>query len=212
MTILSLSRLFLSFLLLSVTADAFTGSAEDNEIEVIPNPYDQSEATKTCSTNAQLEGLLEPAHLLTQPILTQGDTFVSIEFARVLTVPVPVYSMKQPWRISPAELEFQLVLVTKVSATADASLETVPVDPDAAADSWFPGYTWEPVIMTCGDESSPGYQHVGWKFTAMEGNTGAMPSFYALMVQFDKTHKVMPMAVGLGGFKAPGWMVTAIVS
>jgi hypothetical protein len=160
--------------------------------------------------------LFTPDHLITKPVTTQADTFQGLSYAKVLTVPVPVYSMKQPARISAGELQFQLVLVNQVSTASASFLHEIPVDPNDAKDSWFPGYAWAPLVMTCGggggdsSETAPGYQHVGWKFTALTSES-AMPSFYALMVQFDKKNEIAE-GVRLGGFKAPGWMVTGITS
>jgi hypothetical protein len=210
---MSLSFHFLLLGLFLINVVSFSTSAEEKEIEVIPNPHDHSEAVKSCPT--RLDWLLEPYHLITKPLATQADTFQGVSYAKVLTVPVPVYSMKQPARLSAGELQFHLVLVNQVSAAAASFLNEIPVDPIAAQDSWFPGYAWAPLVMTCGgggdsSETSPGYQHVGWKFTALTSES-AMPSFYALMVQFEEKNEITE-GIRLGGFKAPGWMVTGISS
>jgi hypothetical protein len=213
MTIIPLSFRFLLLALLSINVESFFASAEEKEIDVIPNPHDHSEAVKSCPT--RLDWLLEPYNLITKPLTTQADTFQGLSYAKVLTVPVPVYSMKQPARISASELQFQLVLVNQVSVAATSFLHEIPVDPEAAKDSWFLGYSWEPLVMTCGggadiNEPASGYQHVGWKFTALTSDS-AMPSFYALMVQFEEKNEITE-GIRLGGFKAPGWMATGIIS
>jgi hypothetical protein len=213
MTIMSLSFRFLLLALLAINVESFFTSVEEKEIDVIPNPYDHSDAVKSCPT--RLDWLLEPYNLITKPLTTQADTFQGLSYAKVLTVPVPVYSMKQPARISASELQFQLVLVNQVSMAAATNLHEIPVDPEAAKDSWFPGYSWAPLVMSCGgggdsDEIASGYQHVGWKFTALSSDS-AMPSFYALMVQFEEKNEITE-GIRLGGFKAPGWMVMGIIS
>jgi hypothetical protein len=225
----SLSLFLVSFLLLTSSVESLFHATEEKEIEVIPNPYDSSKAAESCTTTGtSLDGLLEPYQLLTKPIQTQADTFQSLDYVTVLTVPVPVYTMKQPARLSAGQLEFQLVLVQQIaSSAAMESLHEVPVDPAAAKDSWFPGYTWAPLVMTCNSNSNSdnndtdidtdtGYQHVGWKFTATaedsaSTSSSSLPFFYALMVHVEKKESVT-QAVRLGGFKAPGWMVTGIVS
>jgi hypothetical protein len=214
MTIMSLSFSSLLLVLLLINVDSFSTSVKDKEIKVIPNPHDNSEAVKSCPTS--LDWLLEPYHLITKPLTTQADTFQGLSYAKVLSVPVPVYQMKQPARLSAGELGFQLVLVNQVSAAAASSLHEIPVDPEAAKDSWFPGYAWAPLVMACGggggggdsSETAPGFQHVGWKFTALASKS-AMPYFYALMVQFEEKNDITE-GIRIGGFKAPSWMVTGI--
>ena len=213
MAIMPLSFRFLLLAIISINVESFFASVEEKEIDVIPNPHDHSEAVKSCPT--RLDWLLEPYNLITKPLTTQVDTFQGLSYAKVLTVPVPVYSMKQSARISASELQFQLVLVNQVSTAATSFLHEIPVDPEAAKDSWFPGYFWAPLVMSCGrgddsDETASGYQHVGWKFTALTSDS-AMPSFYALMVQFEEKNEITE-GIRLGGFKAPGWMVTGIFS
>jgi hypothetical protein len=72
--------------------------------------------------------------------------------------------MKQPARLSAGGLGFQLVLVNQVSAAAASSLHEIPVGPEAAKDSWFPGYAWAPLVMlACGgggdsSETAPGFK------------------------------------------------------
>ena len=61
--------------------------------------------------------------------------------------------------------------------------------------------------------------NVGWKFTAVPeryqqhdgiNNKQNLPHFYALMVQLDETKT--KEGVRVGGFKAPGWMVGAVLN
>ena len=131
-------------------------------------------------------------------------------YAKVLTVPVPVYSMKQPARLSEAQLEFQLVLVKELGQST--GIQEVPFPMEKAMDSWFPGYYWAPLVLSCG-ENNNNWQHVGWKFTALHdngGNSNRFSHFYALIVQIDT--KKQAQALRIGGFKAPGWMVAAVLS
>ena len=188
--------LLLSLLLLTSVGAWLT---EEKDIEVIPNPHDN----KGCLPS--LDGMLEPYHLLTKPVATQADTFQELSYAKVLSVPIPIYRMKQPNRISHLELEFKLALVKDLSNAAKPQVHEVTVPMEQARDSWFPGYYWSPIVMGCGG----GYQHVGWKFTAIDNNK-PMPFFYALMVQVDETERTQ--GVRIGGFRAPGWMAAAIIS
>jgi hypothetical protein len=199
-TMLPSVRFFLALLLILPFATSLL-SLEEIEIEVIPNPHAQA-----CSSR-RLDGLLEPYHLITKPLPTQEDTFRELVYRKVLTVPIPVYRFKQPARLSASQLEFQIVLVKDLARAATGLIHEAPVEQERAMDSWFLGYYWTPLVMTCGDE---GWQHVGWKFTALQGNQ-ALPRFYALMVNMDDDEE-STQGIRIGGFKAPGWMVTAIIS
>ncbi|CAB9501253.1 expressed unknown protein [Seminavis robusta] len=207
MTMFKLFFLVLSVLLLLTTSDGFLVSvADEQDIEVVSNPH----SPDTCVAGAFLDALLEPYHLIVKPMLTQMDTFQELSYAKVLTVPVPIYTMKQPARLSAAQLQFQLVLVKDVSAGTLNLIYEVPVPMEQAKDSWFPGYYWTPIIMGCSKDQ--GYNHVGWKFTKLEQNNSEndihhdmLPHFYALMVKVDNKEKTEGLRVG--GFKAPGWMV-----
>lgn len=236
----------LSVLLLLVVTSQLPGScdaflvstAEDQDIEVIANPHQQANDNGggTCfagstraGTGMMLDKLLEPYQLIVTPMITQPDSLQEMSYAKILTVPVPVYKMKQPTRISAAELEFQMVLVKGLGGGAPASrrIQEVPYPMEQAMDSWFLGYYWTPLVMSCdgGDDDDDGehWQHVGWKFTAVPQNLvaddpnndnnkkkkGKLPHFYALMVQMDETKSREDVRVG--GFKAPGWMVGAVL-
>lgn len=135
MTVMSLSFRFLLLALLLINVESLFNSVEEKEIEVIPNPHDPYDAVKSCPT--RLDWLLEPYNLITKPLTTQADTFHGLTYAKVLTVPVPVYSMKQPARISSSEFQFQLVLVNQVSTAATSFLHEIPIDLKVAKDSWF---------------------------------------------------------------------------
>jgi hypothetical protein len=198
-----MARFLMLFLLMLSCSEALF-SLEEKEIEVIPNPH--AAGASACAAGRSLDGLLEPYHLITKPMATQPDTFQELAFRKVLTVPVPVYRMKQPVRLSEAQLEFQLVLVKDLAKAGKASIRESPVDKERAMDSWFPGYYWTPLVMTCTEGA---WQHVGWKFTALNESQD-LPHFYALMVSIDEEEKTN--GVRIGGFKAPGWMVTAIIS
>jgi hypothetical protein len=113
-----------------------SSTVEEKEIDVISNPHDHSESVKSCPATP-LIGCWNPHS--SRSLSLQADTFHGLSYAKVLTVPVPVYSMKQPARISASELQFQLVLVNQVSTAATSFLQEIPVDPEAAKDSWFPG-------------------------------------------------------------------------
>jgi hypothetical protein len=193
------SRFFLAVLLFLPIVNALF-SLKERDIEVIPNPHGQA-----CSSRS-LDGLLEPYHLITKPITTQADTFQELVYRKVMSVPIPIYRMKQPERLSGAQLEFQLVLVKDLARAGKALIHETPVEREQAMDSWFPGYYWTPLVMAC---SEAGWQHVGWKFTAVQGSQ-TLQHFYALMVHMDEEESTQ--GIRIGGFKAPGWMVTAVMS
>ena len=203
---------FLVWTLLSLVATTSSNGflvsvPDDQEIEVISNPN----LPNVCSGGgALLDRLLEPYQLIVKPMVTQADTFQDLSYAKVLTVPVPVYTMQQPARLSARQLQFQLVLVKALSPVTTHAIKEVPVPMKEAMDSWFPGYFWTPLIMSCNGDDK--WQHIGWKFTAMESNNNnqEFPHFYALMVQMDSKEKTQGLRIG--GFKAPGWMVGAVLS
>ena len=121
---------------------------------------------------------------------TQVDTFQEITYAKVLSVSVPIYRMKQPHRLSSAEYGFSLVLVRDLATHVNV-LET-PVKREQALDSWFVGYMWAPIVYRCSNNSD---LHIGWKFTNDSGNE----FFYALIIDMNKRQKT-------------GWMVTHVMT
>lgn len=189
-------------------------SSEEEEIDVIPNPFQNQ---TTCAT--MVDFFVESQYLLTKPLVTQKDTFQDLGYAKIMNVPVPVYRMKQPERIAKAQLEFELILVQELSEYGLSSIREVPVNFEQAKDSWFPGYFWSPLVMDCPGEKvvqvegeishESASQHVGWKFEAWgykREDPSAVPHFYALMVRTETKKKLLEERVYLAGFKAPGWM------
>ena len=185
------------FVLLLFLNSVHSFSVEEKEIEVITNPHARDlKDVNSCSSF--LQSLLQPHLIITQPKLTQEDTFQEIFHAKVFTVPVPIYRMKQPYRISTAELQFDLVLVRDIPNKE--YIRYAPVDPIKSKDSWFPGYAWTPMVYQCGGD----YKHVGWKFEADSGDY-----FYALLVQVDPRKKEF---VVIESLQATNWMIAAIRS
>jgi hypothetical protein len=181
-----LLRLVISVLLLAPTR-ALLRSLEEKEIDVVPNPHDDAnQEVVSCSASLQL--LMQPHYLMTKPMTTQVDTFQEITYAKVLSVPVPIYRMKQPSRLSSAEYGFSLVLVRDL-ATHMNVYET-PVERERAVDSWFVGFMWTPIFYRCSNNSD---LHIGWKFASDSDNGNEF--FYALLVDINKRQKT-------------GWMVT----
>ena len=193
-----------TLLFFSWTANGLIVSSEEKEFEVIPNPHDDS--SNSCASN--LDGIFEPYYLLTKPIPTQPDTFQELGHTKIFSVSVPVYRMKQPARISERQLEFQLILVSELSASGKSTIQPVEVDMEVAKDSWFPGYYWSPLVMHC-PENMNKYQHVGWKFTALNPEAADRPHFYALMVHIEEKEK-QAIEIRIGGFRAPGWMANKV--
>lgn len=185
-------------------AEGYFFREEAKEIEIVENPH--ADPQQTGCSRAALDSLLEPAHLIVHPMATQQDTFQDLLYAKVLTVTVPVYRVKQPERLSPSELQFQLVLVRDLSRIGESTVLEVPVDQASARDSWFLGYEWAPLVMECAEGD---YHHVGWKYDSLTNNQ-EMPHFYALMVEIHQRERVAEVLVG--GSKAPMWMGAALGS
>ena len=197
---------FLFVFLLLLPFSSALRALDETEIAVIPNPHGHA---SSCASR-RLDSLLEPYQLLTRPLATQDDTFRELVYRKVFSVPIPVYRMEQPLRLSASPLEFQLVLVKDLARDANGVIRETPVDPERAVDSWFPGYYWTPLVMACAATAKEGWQHVGWKFTALRENQG-LPHFYALMVKMGEEEE-STQGILVGGLKAAGWMVNAVMS
>lgn len=193
-----LPRRLLALLYLLPRSSSALFATKDTDLEVISNPHSDVDHVAV-KRSAALDGLLEPYQLIVQPLLTQPDTFQELVYHTVLTVPVPVYRMKQPARLSARQLEFDLILVRKLGSDSAAStMVELPVDRQQAMDSWFPGFYWTPLIIKCNNnDDSRDWKHVGWKFTANDvGDTpntqaAALPHFYALMVHVNDEEKII---------------------
>lgn len=209
-------------LLATATNSHVLTTTEESEVRVIPNPHDvrngpggaaeSSPYTSTFGVTASCDPalLLSPHRIIRTPMVTQSDTLVEVAHKKIFSVPVPVYQFRQPARLSSLELPFHLLLVSDIDAAPRDSLRAIPVDPVAAVDSWFPGYTWAPVVYA----GCNGPVHVGWKFSS---NT-AGEFFYALIVDAKNDTKASiwvgisalgeAIAEGLTiGTRAPAWMI-----
>mmetsp|Transcript_2011 Transcript_2011/g.4393 ORF Transcript_2011/g.4393 Transcript_2011/m.4393 type:complete len:233 (+) Transcript_2011:88-786(+) len=202
-------------------------STEESEVRVVPNPHSScphdeatSEAHPGCgapASSCETSFLLSPHQIIRTRMATQSDTLVEVTSKRVLSASVPVYRFRQPARLSPLELPFRLILVRDIDAAPKGSLHHIPVHPSAAADSWFPGYAWSPVVYSGCGEGGP--VHVGWRFANSSGEF-----FYALIVDAkdeERTAVSFGVAGALGeaiaeslnvGTRAPGWMVDLLTS
>lgn len=190
--------------------DSLLTKPEEKDFQVVPNPHQDD----VCFSN--LDGFLEPYHLILTPMTTQPDTFQQVVYATIMSVPVPVYRMKQPARLSAAELEFSLILVKDLSSTGQTNIRVIEMDDlEIQKDSWFPGYYWNPIALHCPEETNNQFQHVGWKFTALDpnntDNTNNLPHFYALMIKM-KNNKHKGSAISLAGMRAPGWIMTKLLA
>jgi len=191
---------------------------EEKEVEaIVPNPYaaggsvknDDGNSAAVCPTTLDWI-VFEPYYIITTPIPTQIDTFEGIEYAKIMDTTLPVYHVHQPDRLNPAQLGFRLILVKELKGGELLSgIRAVDVDPNQARDSWFPGYSWSPLIMSCGAAGEQ-QQHVGWKFTATTTSAGTttLPYFYALMVEVGNKKKNVFESIRLGGFPraAGAWL------
>lgn len=139
----------------------------------IPNPHSPSPA---CTCAAQL---IDPKSILAKPLLTQADTFLAIETAKVGNVPVPLYNFRQPARLNHQQLPFKILNVMNIGNDAIA----LSVDKKQADDSWYVGYYWDVLVCTtCGDKTV----HIGWKFTSKADSS---VSFYSLIVRTNEDNK-----------------------
>mmetsp|Transcript_125052 Transcript_125052/g.186781 ORF Transcript_125052/g.186781 Transcript_125052/m.186781 type:complete len:202 (-) Transcript_125052:184-789(-) len=177
-------------------------SADEKEFEIIANPHDD----RSCVPN--LDSFLEPYFLLTKPLATQEDTFQELSYTKIMGVPIPTYRMKQPKRLSDAELQYQLVLVKDLSAYGKSQIKTASVEMERAKDSWFPGYYWNPLFMYCPQANE--LQHVGWKFMALDSKN-PLPFFYALMAKIEERRKGGEAVHTIVGFRAPGWVASQLL-
>jgi hypothetical protein len=133
--------------------------------------------------------LLDPTYLISERLVTQDDTLIDVSSVTILGRSIPVYHFQQPARISTHQYTFQLVLVRELSAVGRSSIQVVPVnDVKTSQDSWFPGYSWNPLVMTMieistttngldpDNDANQGLvmqRHVGWKFTATQPHDSA---------------------------------------
>mmetsp|Transcript_19748 Transcript_19748/g.27723 ORF Transcript_19748/g.27723 Transcript_19748/m.27723 type:complete len:211 (-) Transcript_19748:147-779(-) len=160
-------------------------------------------AQQSCLCPAQQ---LTVANLALDPVETQADTFLSLVHKPFMGVKVPVFQFKQPSRLSELQLPFKIVRMRHIDQDG---LVQIPVPAQMAADSWFPGYSWAPVVCT----SCKQVTHLGWKFTSKSGRD----SFYGLIVSYGENNAgaagiVDKIAEALQvGVHAPEWM-TAFVA
>ena len=131
----------------------------------IANPH-QSGAAVACAPPA-----VDRESIMVAPLATQTDTLLRIEVVEVNGLDVPIYSFKQPARLSTLELPFKVLPVARINA---ANIVALRVDEQHALDSWFPGYKWDVLVdVSCNS-------HVGWRFSPVDGTGDA---FFALIVK-----------------------------
>mmetsp|Transcript_16872 Transcript_16872/g.24719 ORF Transcript_16872/g.24719 Transcript_16872/m.24719 type:complete len:224 (-) Transcript_16872:322-993(-) len=199
-------------------SDALFHSTEKSDVEVIGNPHaktDESspdESTCSFSSSCQPHLLLSPHRVIHFHMPTQSDTLIEVTTEKILSVPVPIYHFHQPARISNQQLPFKIVLVSDLDGSNKEGLHEIPVDPVIAADSWFPGYSWTPIVCVNNCQNPV---HVGWKFQSPEEEF-----FYALIVQTKDERESEAVGIGaLGeaiaktftvGTLAPEWMVDSL--
>ena len=125
---IKLLGLIIGFCLLQVidaSSILLRSDPNEKEFEIIPNPHYRpsfpsrekqnidptiDSVSAICIEGSSLDSFLEPYYLIRQPMVTQEDTFQEMVYAKVLGVPVPTYVMKQPERLSQAQLGFQMIL------------------------------------------------------------------------------------------------------
>lgn len=146
------------------------------------NPHTRDTIASCCPAQA-----LPPDTLLDSAaarIRRQEDTFVRARRRAHLGRPVEVLTFRQPARLSHLELPFDLALVADVDPSGIVEVDTPPA---AAADSWFPDYTWSHfVVCTAAGGGAP--RHLGWRYARKIGATGGGPeSFVALIVRAEES-------------------------
>jgi hypothetical protein len=159
-------------LLLAVPAMAL------DAVHVSGNPH-QAETTTACCPAQVLpaERLLGGAPSLAR----QPDTFVRVRTRQHLDRQGEVLTFRQPHRLSPRTLPFDLALVDDIDPTG---IVEVAAEPEAAADSWFPDYSWSHyVVCTAGEGTA---LHLGWRFTRKDPAAPGPASFVALIVRADE--------------------------
>ena len=84
--------------------------------------------------------------------------------------------------------------------------------PKQAADSWFVGYQWS--ILVCGNCMEGEALHLGWKFTAANGD-----AFYALIVAHMTKQRAAEANAKIGlmeglkiGRSAPAWLLAMMAT
>ena len=150
--------------------------------------------------------------IIVQPLSTQADTLIRIESADVHGMPVPIYSFKQPSRLSHHELPFKVLPVTRVPGVEHVVALRVPEE--NARDSWFVGYRWDVLVSLECDKPV----HVGWKYSSISEDSSDV--FYALIV---KTNDDDPLSAASSfaeairakinvGVPAAPWMLALLAS
>lgn len=149
-------------------------SSGERTAHPITNPHHHDGSQ--CSCPAQI---INPKQIIANRMLTQQDTFLSLETAKIAKVPVPLYNFKQPARLNPGQLPFKILLVHEVGPGAVA----LRVEDEQAQDSWFVGYQWDVLVCECEDNK---VTHIGWKFNSKEDPA---LHFYALIVRTNEDNQ-----------------------
>lgn len=177
---------------------AACASALEEALSVEGNPHTPSGAAAATCCPAQA---LPPSSLLPMPqtLRTQHDTFVKLRTIQHESYEVPVFSFRQPSRLSHLMLPFDLVLVDDIDRT---NIVLLPSEAAAAEDSWFPDYAWREFVVCvgaegggAGGEGAESALHLGWRFTRKAPGNGPA-SFIALIVRSEARQAVEPAAAG----------------
>eukprot|EP00282_Hemiselmis_andersenii_P024904 CAMPEP_0172015516 /NCGR_PEP_ID=MMETSP1041-20130122/10523_1 /TAXON_ID=464988 /ORGANISM="Hemiselmis andersenii, Strain CCMP439" /LENGTH=214 /DNA_ID=CAMNT_0012670385 /DNA_START=19 /DNA_END=663 /DNA_ORIENTATION=- len=179
-------------------------------IQPVENPHAVDSGEQVCasgmasSTCAALGGL-DVTQVISAPIVTQPDTLHGIVRKKYMGVEVPIYHFVQSVRLNPNQLPFKIV---RVRAIDMEGVSVVPVDPVSAADSWFPGYSWDVVVC----QKCDGWRHLGWRFSS--ASTGE--SFFALIVEYaegrrsESEGRASVLDAITVGVRAPAWVLALV--
>ena len=144
------------------------------------NPHDAQPAAGCCPAQA-----LPPSTLLLEAaaLSRQADTFVRVRTRKHGGASVPVFTFRQPARLSKRELPFDLALVSEIDPSG---ITEVPAPAAEAADSWFTDYAWSHFVV-CTGEGTGAPKHLGWRFSRKASAGAAGPaSFVALIVRAEQ--------------------------
>jgi|EP00670_Eutreptiella_braarudii_P013330 hypothetical protein len=179
-------------------------------VSVTGNPHMTAEDGQTCAADCKGEsvgcpalGVVDPTVVLDANIQTQAGTFLKLVRKTYMGRELPIFHFKQPAVLNPNQLPFKILRVSHLDMSG---MMTIPVEPAAAYNSWFPEYYWD--VLVC--RQCSGVVHLGWKFTSK--SLGAADSFYALIVDYTEGHEreattaerlIERLQIGV---RAPAWM------
>ena len=102
---------------LLLTACIVAACSAESSVQVTGNPHmsptkSGPSTSMQCSASSTggsaFDHLINPALIVTTPLATQPDTFRAMTVKKIMNVPAPIYTFKQPARLSSLELPFKV--------------------------------------------------------------------------------------------------------